>query len=100
MMNSSIAAMQKRKRRFCTLSPACRHALVLFGGIVPRKATTLLRERLSEAEAALAEAETAQGGAFQRGDRQSQADAHRSVDKPRLASLPERSRRAENCRFV
>jgi triphosphatase len=41
-----------------------RHALVLFGGIVPRKATTLLRERC-EAEAALAEAETA-GGAVQR----------------------------------
>lgn len=41
-----------------------RHALVLFGGIVPRKATTLLRERLSEAEAALAEAETAQAALF------------------------------------
>jgi triphosphatase len=41
-----------------------RHALVLFGGIVPRKATTLLRERLNEAEAALAEAETAQAALF------------------------------------
>ena len=41
-----------------------RHALVLFGGIVPRKATTLLRERLNEAETALAEAETAQAALF------------------------------------
>ncbi len=41
-----------------------RHALVLFGGIVPRKATTQLRERLSAAEAALAEAETAEAALF------------------------------------
>jgi inorganic triphosphatase YgiF len=33
-----------------------RHALVLFGGIVPRKATAQLREQLAEAEAALTEA--------------------------------------------
>lgn len=33
-----------------------RHALVLFGGIVPRKATAQLREQLSVAEAALEEA--------------------------------------------
>lgn len=33
-----------------------RHALVLFGGIVPRKATAQLREQLGEAEAALTEA--------------------------------------------
>ncbi len=33
-----------------------RHALVLFGGIVPRKATAQLREQLAEAEAVLTEA--------------------------------------------
>ena len=41
-----------------------RHTLVLFGGIVPRKATTQLRERLNEAEAALLEEKNAQAALF------------------------------------
>ena len=53
----------KRKRRFYAIARV-RHALVLFGGIVRARPTTLLRERLSEAEAALAEAETAQAALF------------------------------------
>ncbi|MCP5672133.1 inorganic triphosphatase, partial [Klebsiella pneumoniae] len=43
-----------------------RHALVLFGGIVPRKATVQLRESLTEAEAALDGAEKAEAALFNR----------------------------------
>ncbi|MBN0872101.1 hypothetical protein JTL93_38330, partial [Pseudomonas aeruginosa] len=41
-----------------------RHALVLFGGIVPRKATTHLRALLNDADAVLLAADTADEALF------------------------------------
>jgi triphosphatase len=54
------------KREIQQAMARVRHALVLFGGIVPRKATALLRESLTAAEAALAEAENAGQALFNR----------------------------------
>lgn len=54
------------KREIQQAMARVRHALVLFGGIVPRKATAPLRESLTTAEAALAEAENAGQALFNR----------------------------------
>ncbi|EPK7469881.1 CYTH domain-containing protein [Klebsiella aerogenes] len=54
------------KREIQRAMARVRHALVLFGGIVPRKATVLLRESLTEAEAALDGAEKAEAVLFNR----------------------------------
>ena len=54
------------KREIQRAMARVRHALVLFGGIVPRKATVQLRESLTEAEAALDGAEKAEAALFNR----------------------------------
>ena len=54
------------KREIQQAMARVRHALVLFGGIVPRKATVQLRESLTEAEAALDGAEKAEAALFNR----------------------------------
>jgi phage terminase large subunit-like protein len=61
-----------------------RHALVLFGGIVPRKATTPLRERLLKRK--LLRRPEPPAALFSTA-RQRQAGADRMAGEPRLASF-------------
>lgn len=61
---SGCAATQKAKAEILLAIARVRHALVLFGGIVPRKATTHLRALLNDADAVLLAADTADEALF------------------------------------
>lgn len=64
-ITTDLAARQRKAKAEILLAIArVRHALVLFGGIVPRKATTHLRALLNDADAVLLAADTADEALF------------------------------------